>query len=58
MLGVLGLSCGYAAFDTVDPRLYSAPFRFTGTIERVTVDVSGELIVDDEADLRRLMIQQ
>jgi len=58
MIGVLGLSCGYAAFDTVDPTLYPAPFRFTGTIERVTVDVSGELIVDDEAELKRLMTQQ
>lgn len=58
MIGVLGLSCGYAAFDTVDPSLYPAPFRFTGTIERVTVDVSGELIVDDEAEFKRLMTQQ
>jgi len=28
------------------------PFAFTGTIDRVTIDVSGELITDDEAELR------
>jgi arylsulfatase len=58
MFGVLGLSCGYAAFDSVDPELYSAPFRFTGTIDKVTIDVSGDLIQDPEAELKRLMTQQ
>jgi len=58
MFGVLGLSCGYAAFDSVDPNLYTAPFRFTGTIERVTIDVSGDLIQDPDAELTRLMTQQ
>ncbi len=54
----VGFSCGYAAFDTVDPDLYVAPFRFAGTIHRVTVDVSGELHQHDEAELRGLMAQQ
>jgi len=31
---------------------YTSPFKFTGTIHEVTVDVSGELIHDSEADLR------
>lgn len=31
---------------------YTAPFRFTGTLHSVKVDVSGELIKDDEAELR------
>jgi len=58
MFGVLGLSCGYAAFDSVDPELYTAPFRFTGNIDKVTIDVSGDLIQDPEAELTRLMTQQ
>jgi arylsulfatase A-like enzyme len=37
---------------------YTSPFRFTGTIERVIVDVSGELIKDDEAELRVHMARQ
>ena len=31
---------------------YEAPFRFTGTIHTVTVDLSGELISDPEAELK------
>jgi arylsulfatase len=58
MFGVLGLSCGYAAYDSVDLTAYAAPFPFTGTIKQVVVDVSGELIQDDETELRRLMTQQ
>ena len=58
MLGVLGASCGYAAFDTVNPDSYQAPFRFTGKINQVVIDVSGEVIQDDEAELKRLMTQQ
>ena len=30
----------------------------TGTITSVTINVSGELIEDDEATMRRLMAQQ
>ena len=37
---------------------YARPFRFTGTIHNVTVDVSGELIVDQEAELRAHMARQ
>jgi len=58
MFGVLGLSCGYAASDSVDPNLYAAPFPFTGTIEHVTIDVSGQLIQDPDAEITRLMTQQ
>jgi arylsulfatase len=56
--GVLGASCGYAAFDSVNPEVYEAPFRFTGEIKQVVIDVSGEVIKDDEAELKRLMTQQ
>lgn len=37
---------------------YHALFIFTGTIKHVTVDLSGELIVDDESNMRRLIAQQ
>jgi arylsulfatase len=37
---------------------YTSPFRFTGTIKTVTVDVSGELIHDPEAELRAHMARQ
>jgi arylsulfatase len=37
---------------------YEGPFRFTGTIRRVTIDLSGELITDPEAELRLHMARQ
>lgn len=37
---------------------YVGPFAFTGTPHSVTVDVSGELISDDEAELRVHMARQ
>ncbi|MCH7576647.1 MAG: arylsulfatase [Chloroflexi bacterium] len=53
-----GLSCGYDFGAPVLERVYQPPFTFTGTIHSVTLDVSGELVEDDEATLRRLMAQQ
>jgi arylsulfatase A-like enzyme len=47
MFGFEGLSCGYDAGAAVTPA-YKPPFEFTGTIHRVTVDVSGDLIEDDD----------
>lgn len=58
LFATAGLSCGYGAFDTVDPALYSAPFAFTGEIDRVVLDVSGDLFVHPEAEMTRLMAQQ
>ena len=37
---------------------YKPPFKFTGTLYSVTVDVSGELIKDDEAEMRVVMARQ
>jgi arylsulfatase len=34
------------------------PFEFTGTIDSVTVDVSGELFKDTEAEMRQIMARQ
>lgn len=57
VFGLEGLSCGYDFGEAVTIN-YQVPFRFTGTIHRVTVDLSGELIQDEEAEARRLMAQQ
>ena len=53
-----GLSCGYDASAPVLADEYAAPFTFTGTIHEVVIDVSGELVQDDEATVRRIMAQQ
>jgi arylsulfatase len=58
LFGIAGLSCGYDAYDAVNPDDYAAPFTFTGEIKQVVLDVSGEVLVDDERDLERLMVQQ
>jgi len=57
IFGVEGLSCGYDFGEAVTHN-YSVPFRFTGTLHKVTVDLSGELIKDEEAEIRRFMAQQ
>jgi arylsulfatase len=51
------LSCG---LNPGSPILldYTSPFPFTGTIHTVTVDVSGELITDPEAEIRMHMARQ
>jgi arylsulfatase len=57
LFGIEGLSCGYDFGEAVSHE-YHAPFTFTGTIHKVTVDLSGELIVDDESAVKRLIAQQ
>jgi len=52
-----GLTCGANPGLPVTPE-YSSPFKFTGKIYGVTVDVSGDLIKDDEAELRLVMARQ
>jgi hypothetical protein len=37
---------------------YRVPFRFTGELHTVTVDLSGELIDDRESELRMAMARQ
>jgi arylsulfatase A-like enzyme len=58
LFGIVGVSCGFAAYDSVDPERYTAPFPFTGHLEEVVLDTSGELTVDPRAELERLMAQQ
>ncbi len=52
-----GLTCGADPGSTVTDD-YKAPFRFTGTLHTVTVDLSGELIHDPEAELKLHMARQ
>ena len=58
MFGTEGLTCGYDGGDSVAPEEYSAPFPFTGTLARVTLDLSGELLADTAADLKIAMARQ
>jgi arylsulfatase len=51
VFGMEGMSCGYDFGDCVTEE-YETPFRFTGRIKQVTVNVSGDLIQDDEAEIR------
>ena len=39
-------------------RRYQPPYEFTGTIDRVIIDLSGEHIVDHEAKFRAIMARQ
>jgi arylsulfatase A-like enzyme len=52
-----GLTCGANPGLPVTPE-YASPFKFTGKIYGVTVDVSGDLITDSEAELRLAMARQ
>ena len=51
------LTCGADPGSAVTDD-YKAPFRFTGTLHTVTVDLSGELITDPEAELKLHMARQ
>ena len=58
---MLGLASGVAiGADPGSPVTdkYQAPFDFSGVIHTVTVDVSGELIHDSEAEMRAIMARQ
>ena len=57
MLNPGALTCGANPGSAVTDE-YASPFRFTGTIHSVTVDVSGKLIEDSEAELRMYMARQ
>jgi arylsulfatase len=57
MLNPGALTCGANPGSPVTPD-YPSPFRFTGTLRSVTVDVSGELITDSESEMRAAMARQ
>jgi arylsulfatase len=52
-----GLTCGANPGLPVTPD-YRTPFRFTGTLHTVTVDLSGDLITDTEGEMRMAMARQ
>ena len=52
-----GLTCGRDDGSTVTAA-YPSPFAFTGTLEKVVVDVSGELLEDKNAEMRSVMAHQ
>ena len=52
-----GLNCGRSPGSAVTNR-YDPPFDFTGTIHKVTVDVSGSVIKDTEAEMKVAMARQ
>jgi arylsulfatase A-like enzyme len=52
-----GLTCGANPGLPVTPD-YPSPFRFTGTLHAVTVDVSGDLITDTASEMRMAMARQ
>ncbi|MGD0376606.1 MAG: arylsulfatase [Streptosporangiaceae bacterium] len=52
-----GLTCGANPGLPVTPD-YQSPFRFTGTLHSVTVDLSGDLISDTESEMRMAMARQ
>jgi arylsulfatase len=52
-----GVTCGYELGPAVSDD-YTAPFRFTGSIRRVVVDVSGDAYRDVEGDLRAIFASQ
>jgi arylsulfatase len=57
-IGLLSaIVCGADPGAPVTPN-YKPPFPFSGTIHSVTLDVSGELIKDEEAKMRAILVRQ
>ena len=52
-----GLTCGANSGSPVTTD-YQAPFPFTGALHTVTVDLSGDLITDTEAEMGMAMTRQ
>jgi len=52
-----GLTCGANPGSPITPA-YQAPFTFTGTLHTVTLDLSGDVITDTEAEMRMAMARQ
>ena len=52
-----GLTVGRATGSPMSS-YFRNPFEFTGTIHDVVVDVSGDLIVDKESEMREVMARQ
>jgi arylsulfatase A-like enzyme len=58
MIGLAGgVVCGADGGQTVWNK-YQPPFKFTGTLHSVTVDLSGDLIADDEQSMKMILARQ
>jgi arylsulfatase len=57
VLNPCALTCGANPGSAITDD-YDSPFKSTGTIHSVTVDVSGKLLADTEAELRMHMARQ
>ena len=53
-----GLTCGHDGGSRVAPDDYTDDFPFTGALERVTIDLSGDLIIDSQTDIKVAMARQ
>jgi arylsulfatase len=51
------LACGANPGSPIIPD-YAGPFPFSGTIQQVTIDVSGELVEDSETQIKVAMARQ
>jgi arylsulfatase len=58
LFSIEGLSVGHDYGDSVDHSNYDPPFPFTGTVKKVTFDLSGDAIKNAEAETRRGMSHQ
>ncbi len=59
MLGLAsGVAIGRDAGAPVTLTHYEGPFNYTGELHAVTVDVSGDMIVDSEMEMRAIMARQ
>ena len=52
-----GLTIGRATGFPITSR-FKNPFEFTGTLHSVVIDVSGDLIVDKESEMRAVLARQ
>jgi arylsulfatase len=52
-----GITVGADPGAPVAP-FYDPPFEFSGRVYSVTFDVSGDVIQDDEAEMRMIMARQ
>ena len=59
MLGLAsGVAIGRDAGSPVTMSHYQGPFPYSGKIHTVTIDVSGDLHLDTEAEMRAIMARQ
>ncbi len=52
-----GLTCGRGSGSPTCSR-YDGEFPFTGVVHHAVVDVSGEMTVDKESEMRAVMARQ